>query len=145
MESSYFIKKAVELSPENLDYLFCFAEIHEKIGFIKEAEIAYRKILKLDDKDTESWLNYSYILYNQEDKFAAIDTLTKGIKINPNCAELRYRLSAYFFQLGDEIKALMTFEDALKLDYESHNRLFKFLPSVKDNQNIQTILKEHKK
>jgi len=39
----------------------------------------------------------------------------------------------------------MTFEDALKLDYESHNRLFKFLPSVKDNQNIQTILKEHKK
>ena len=145
LESSYFIKRAVELSPENLDYLFCFAEIHEKIGFIKEAEIAYRKILKLDDKDTESWLNYSYILYNQEDKFAAIDTLTKGIKINPNCAELRYRLSAYFFQLGDEIKALMTFEDALKLDYESHNRLFKFLPSVKDNQNIQTILKEHKK
>ena len=77
IEASYHIKKAIDINSSNIDYLFAYAQINEKIGFIKEAEIAYRKVLEIDDLDTESWLNYTQLLHKNESIYKAIEVLKR--------------------------------------------------------------------
>ncbi len=144
-EASYYIEKAIDINSSNVDYLFIYAQINEKIGLIKEAEIAYRKVLELDELDSESWLNYSDLLYKNESTNKAIEVLKKGVKLNPKNAELSYRLSAYLFQSGSENLALSIFENALSIDYDLHEKLFQYLPSIKENKNLLNLLTEYKK
>ena len=145
LDASYHIKKAVQINKSNVDYLFVYAQIHEKVGFVKEAELAYRKVLEIDQLDSESWLNYSHLLYNNESVNEAIKLSTEGIKLNPKNAELSYRLSAYLLQNGEENQALSTFKDALQLDYDLHEELFQFFPSIKNNKNLLHLLTQFKK
>ena len=145
LDASYHIKKAVQINKSNVDYLFVYAQIHEKVGFVKEAELAYRKVLEIDQLDSESWLNYSHLLYNNESVNEAIKLLQEGLKLNPKNAELSYRLSAYLLQNGEENQALSTFKDALQLDYDLHKELFQFFPSIKNNKNLLHLLTQFKK
>lgn len=144
VEASYHIKKAVEKNNTNIDYLFSFAEIHEKLGFIKEAEIAYKKVTDIDNYDSESWLNYSNLLYKQKYQQEAVDALYDALKINPNNAELHYRLSAYLIDSGDETKGLSFFKNALEIDFDQHEDVFKYMPSVKENKNLLHLLHNFK-
>ena len=144
LEASYHIKKAVDLYPSNIDYLFSYAQIHEKIGFIKEAELAYKKVLELDELDSESWLNYTHLLSLNESHIEAIELLEKAIKLNPKNAELSYRLTAYLFQSGQDQLALSIFKEALTINFEKHEDLFHYLPSVKTNINLLNLLSEFK-
>ena len=145
IEASYHINNAIDINSSNIDYLFTYAQINEKIGLIKEAEIAYRKVLELDELDSESWLNYSHLLYKNESTYEAIEVLKKGVKLNPENAELSYRLSAYLFQSGSENLALTTFENALSIDYDLHEEFFQYFPSIKENKNLLNLLTEYKK
>ena len=145
VEASYHIKKAVDINSSNIDFLFAYAQINEKIGLIKEAEIAYKKVLEIDDLDTESWLNYSQLLHKNESIYKAIEVLQKGVKLNPKNAKLCYRLSAYLFQSGSENQALSIFEKALSIDYDLHEEIFQYYPSLKDNKNLLNLLIEYKK
>ena len=61
---------------------FSYAKINEKIGCINEAEIAYNKILEIDKLDTETWIDYSNLLYNSNYIIKAIKVLKKGVKLN---------------------------------------------------------------
>ena len=145
LEASYHIKKAIDINSSNVDYLFTYAQINEKIGFIKEAEIGYRKVLEIDELDSESWLNYSHLLHKNKSTSEAIEILKKGVKLNPKNAELSYRLSAYLFQSGCENQALSIFEKALSIDYDLHEEFFQYFPSIKDNKNLLHLLIEYKK
>jgi tetratricopeptide (TPR) repeat protein len=144
IEASYNIKKAVEKNNTNTDYLFSYAEIHEKLGFIKEAEIAYRKVTEIDNYDSESWLNYSNLLYQQKYKQEAVETLHNALKLNPNNAELNYRLSAYLIDSGDETNGLKFFKTALEIDFDQHKDVFQYMPSVKNNENLLYLLHNFK-
>ena len=144
VEASYHIKKAVEKNNTNIDYLFSYAEIHEKLGFIKEAEIAYRKVTEIDNYDSESWLNYSNLLYQQKYQQEAVDVLYDALKANPNNAELSYRLSAYLIDSGDETKGLKFFENALEINFDQHEDVFQYMPSVKNNKNLLHLLHNFK-
>ncbi|MDG1189544.1 MAG: hypothetical protein P8N00_03245 [Flavobacteriales bacterium] len=145
IEASYHLKKAIDINPTNIDYLFSYAQIHEKVGFIKEAEIAYRKVLELDEFDSETWLNYSHLLFQYESYSEAIDLLKKAIKINPKKAELSYRISAYLFKSGNDELGLKFFKEALIINYEKHEDFFRYIPSVKSNIILLNLLTKHKK
>ena len=145
LESLYHIKQAYKEDSTNLDILFFYAEMHEKVGFIKEAEIAYKKVLEFDNKDYESWLNYTNILYQQESLNEAIDSLYEAIDYNPKNAKLIFRLSAYLLKIGDETKGTTLFENALKINYDLHKELFEYMPSIKNNKNLLNLLDNFKK
>lgn len=145
LEASYHVKKAIDISPNNIDFLFTYAKIHEKAGFIKEAEQAYRKVIEIDEFDSESWLNYSHLISQYESNFEAIELLKKAIKLDPKNAEIVYRLSAYLFKSGSDELALQFFKEALVLNYEKHEEFFQYLPHIKTNEIILNLLAKHKK
>ena len=145
MEAIHYINKALDIDKENVDYLFTYAEIQEKIGFIEEAEIAYKKVIELENYDPDIWLNYSNLLYQKNHQKEAIEILYQGIKYHPKSADIFYRLSAYLFNEGEEAKALNFFQSALKLNYDKHSDIFTYIPHVKDNPNLLNLLNTYKK
>ena len=145
LEASYHINKAIDINSSNIDYLFTYAKINEKIGCINEAEIAYNKILEIDKLDTETWIDYSNLLYNSNYIIKAIKVLKKGVKLNPKNPELLYRLSAYLLKYGNENQALSYFEKALSIDYYLHLEFFRNFPDFKDEKNLLNLLSKHKK
>jgi tetratricopeptide (TPR) repeat protein len=144
LESLYHIKQALENNKTNIDYLFLYAEVHEKVGFMKEAQIAYKKVLEIDNLDQESWLNYSNILYQQESTQDAIDALYNAIEYNPNNAKIYFRLSAYLIETGDKTKGLNLFKHALTINYDLHAELFQYMPKIKDNKDLINLLNNFK-
>ena len=133
------------MNEENVDYWYTYAEIQEKIGFVEEAEIAYKKVIDLENFDPEIWLSYSNLLYQQEHPKEAIEVLYEGMKYHPDSADIFYRLSAYLLNHGEERQALTLFRDALKINYEKHQELFSYMPHVKDNPNLINLLNTFKK
>ena len=79
-----------------------------------------------------------------ESHIEAIELLEKAIKLNPKNAELSYRLTAYLFQSGQDQLALSIFKEALTINFEKHEDLFHYLPSVKTNINLLNLLSEFK-
>ena len=120
--------------------MYCYAIIHEKVGFIKEAMIGYKKMVEIDHNDLESWLNYSNLLLKEESIDEAVDSLYQALEFNPESAKLYYRLSAYSLLMGDETKGLSFFEKALKINFELHSELFQFMPKIKENKNLLNLL-----
>ena len=99
MEALYHIKKAIEKDNTNLEYLQLYAIIHEKVGFTREAIIAYKKVIEIDQNDQDSWLDYSNLLFQQESKQEAINSLYEALEFNPENAKIYYRLSAYILEI----------------------------------------------
>ena len=127
----------------NEDYLFAYAKINEKIGLNREAEIAYKKVLEINELDHQSWLNYSILLSKDESINEAIEVLKKVVIMNPKNAELLYVLSIYLFKSGNEHQALSIIKKALSIDYELHTTFFEYIPNHKKNKNLLKLLKEH--
>ncbi len=144
MEALYHIKKAVEKDNSNIDYLYLYAILQEKVGFTKEAAIAYKKVLEIDNNDLNSWLDYSYLLFQQESKEEAIDSLYEALEHNPDSAKIYYRLSAYILELGDETKSLSIFKKALAINFDLHSEIFLFMPKIKENENLLFLLTNFK-
>ena len=143
LKASYHINKAVEINPNNEDYLSTYAKINEKIGLKKEAEIAYKKVLEINELDHQSWLDYSILLNKDESINEAVEVLKKVVIVNPKNAELLYVLSIYLFKSGNEQQALSIFKMALSIDYDIHTTFFKYIPNYKKNKNLLKLLKEH--
>ena len=142
-KASYHINKAIEINPNNEDYLSTYAKINEKIGLNKEAEIAYKKVLEINELDHQSWLDYSILLSKDESVNEAIEVLKKVVIMNPKNAELLYVLSIYLFKSGNEHQAISIFKKALSINYDIHTTFFKYIPNYKKNKNLLKLLKEH--
>ena len=145
LEASYHINKAIDINSSNIDYLFTYAKINEKIGCINEAEIAYNKILEIDKLDTESWIDYSNLLHKNNYIIKAIKVLKKGVKLNPKNPELLYRLSAYLLKSGNQNQALSYFEKALSIDYDLHLEFLRNFPDFREDKNLLILLTKYKK
>ena len=65
-EALHFYKKALDLDIANADYWFAIADAEYKLKHMAEAEHAYEKVVELNPLDVDAWLDYSSILYEQQ-------------------------------------------------------------------------------
>jgi tetratricopeptide (TPR) repeat protein len=113
------------------------------LGNFEESATAYEKAAEIDPLDTEIWLDYSSLFYEQQKIDEAIATLSEGIKNNPEAAELYYRMVAYKFSAGQYQEALSFLEHALEADPEKNEHLFEYLPQLQNNKIIIDIINRY--
>lgn len=139
------IKKAIELNQNNSDYKLILAEVLFNENQYKDAFELYENVVSNDPKNTFAWLDYSDALRANSQIDEAISIIIKGIEINPDEAELLYRLSAY--QLLDF--QFETSQLTLLLSYESEKSLlfefFDYLKDLKLTKKQEYFLEEIKK
>jgi GWxTD domain-containing protein len=68
IEARKAAEKALEIDPQNPDYIFTFASIREKQGWRAEAMRNYKKVLKYDPENAEAYYHLG-ILYRNEKYF----------------------------------------------------------------------------
>ena len=63
-EGLYYIQKAVNLNPNDLEYLYIQTNMYKKVGLYDEAKIGYERLIELGYKSAKIWLEYSDLIKN---------------------------------------------------------------------------------
>ncbi len=139
-EALHNIKKAVNLSPDDLEYLYIQTKIHYKTGLYHEAELGYNKLMKLGCESPTIWIEYAHLMNKINETKEAISLLKKGLKQNKNHSELLVRLGAYLFLDGQEDLARKYLRMANTINPEINIELYKHIPALENNDAFKKLL-----
>ena len=95
--------------------------------------------------NTDIWLNWSFIYYEQGDYKKAIELIQSGIEELPESSELYYRLTAYLISAGKYKEAFHYLENALILNFDNHKVLFDFFPRLETQKALFKIIDQYRK
>ena len=143
-EAIYFIGKALELDDENTDYLFTSAEIHRRAGMLNEAEVIYQNIIEKGFIDPEVFIDYAELLFDLCEFDDGMEVLYQGVQLNPDSADMNYRICGYLYTLDECDEADIYFKRALDLNPDKRMFFFELFPKLKQSQSINKILKDNK-
>jgi len=125
-----FFKRAVLLETDNIEYLMVLAECEYSLNFKEEAIGTFEKITELDPSFVEAWIDWSYILFKDEDFLTAETLLKTALSYNPSAYACYYRLALVLYKAGKNKEALLNFEKALQLNFEEHEHIFELNPEL---------------
>jgi tetratricopeptide (TPR) repeat protein len=143
-DAIFHIKKAIKLNQKSGDYWMLSGKINGNIGFIEEAKESFEKSLKLSPSNEYYWSLYAEIMYENGYIEEAIDILYDSLEKLPNNVELLYQLSSYLLLLGYDEDAVDVLSLALEMNFDMHNMIFEFSPSLKNNTFVKKIIKTYK-
>lgn len=106
-----FVERAVELEPDNVDYLLFKVEFLKKLEHWDEVEVLTQSLIKRFPDNEDVWLEYSDVFFKKDDAKSALDTLLTGLEHCPKSDEIHFRKVAYLMALGriTEAEELMFF------------------------------------
>jgi tetratricopeptide (TPR) repeat protein len=143
-EAVHFIENAIKLDDKNADYWYIFGEVLEKTERIEEALQAYQTAMALDPENIELILDYTNFLYEHYSAKEALLVLT-DLMLKVQSPDLKYRMVAYLLFEGQKSEALTQLESALQSNYEAHEKLFDYLPDLKNNNQVSELLEIYRK
>lgn len=144
-QAIFNITKALDLDPDNWDYLFSSAEIHKRGGLLNEAEGIYKELILKGYEEPQVYIDYAELLFDLCEFDQGMDLLYRGIEMNPESAEMHYRLSGYLYTLKESDEANIYFKKALKMDPDRRKFFFELFPKLQENKEIvQLVSKYHK-
>ena len=144
-EAVHFFNKALKLHTENALYWRSVAEADYKVGNLVSSLDAYEESAALNPNDPQTWLDWSFLVYEQGDHLKAIGLIEKGLDELPETAELHYRLTAYYMASGMHKEALKSLENALALNFEKHTDLLEFFTDLKVQKALFKIIEKYRK
>ncbi|MEQ8880678.1 MAG: tetratricopeptide repeat protein, partial [Cyclobacteriaceae bacterium] len=100
---------------------------------------------EMEPEDSQVWLNWSYLYFEQGDVDYALEVLEDGINENPENANLYYRSVVYLIEKGRYKEAINRLETALMLNYEGHTVLYDFFPKLHTQKALFKIINQYKK
>ncbi len=92
-EALEWIRRAVALAPETLNYQANLGRISKAAGHLDEAVGAYRRVLSMDSENAEALSDLGAVLVAQGDFGKAADYCRRAAAINPDLAEVHYNLA----------------------------------------------------
>jgi len=144
-EGIHYIKKAIEINPNEAEHWYVFAEVQQKLGFQEEAALAYQRVIELDYPDFDVWLDYGKLMHEAGYFKESLEVIQEGIKHFPDVAVLYYRLGILLLESGNKQDAMSVFENALRLDYNEHQTIFEYAPSLELNNELLQLINQYKK
>jgi tetratricopeptide (TPR) repeat protein len=122
-------EKAVELSPENINYNYQLGLAYEYLGEMNKAKNQYEIVLTMEPLNVVS--NYKLGLMAQQNKEyeKAIKHYLNVLKIEPTSADIYYELGRIYEEMSESQKAIAMYEEVIKYipDYTDVNDRIKQL------------------
>ena len=140
-EGLHYINKALNLNPNDLEYIYIQTKIYSKIGLIDEAILGYKRLLDLNCDSPNLWMELAFLKKEIDESKEAIHILESAIKIHKNNVDLLFRLGAYLFLDNQIEKASIYLQKANALDSTSSTKLFEHLPILEENAIFNQLLK----
>lgn len=138
-EAIYYINKALSINPDSSDYLYVAAEIHRRGGMLNEAELIYEKLITLGHIEPDIFIDYAELLFDLCEFEQGMEILYQGVQLNPESAEINYRLSGYLYTLQESDEANIYFKKALKIDPDRRMFFFQLFPNLKELPSVKSL------
>lgn len=139
-QAVYNINKALDLDPENLEYVYTSARIHRRAGLLDEAEVLYDFLFTSGATEVDIFIDYAELLFDLCQFEEGMNMLYKGIQVNPKSAELHYRIAGYLFTLTEEDEAIIYFKKAYAMHVQGLRFFFQLFPKLKNNKRIRAAI-----
>ena len=94
----------------------------------------------MDPQHQEIWLDYSDVYTRISNYEAAIQVIKTGLSYQHQSADLYYRLSVYQILSGKNQEAFSSLQSGLALNYDAHQKIFKYHPNLKQNTSLITFI-----
>lgn len=144
-EAVHFFNKALKIDVSNALYWRSMAEADYKVGNLVSSLDAYEESAMLNPTDPQTWMDWSFLVYEQGETAKAIKLIERGLEELPETAELHYRITAYLFANGMHKEGLKSLENALLLDFEKHTELLEFFSELKTQKVLFKLIEKHRK
>lgn len=132
------IDRALELDPNNFDFLFTRGEILLQVGAKEEAMKIFQQIADESPDDADVWLMISYIK-EEESLETAIELLLKAYEPCADNAKFNCRLAILYFRIKDIPKCVDYLQRAFALDEKSIDTFFSSCLDAQNNEEIMKI------
>lgn len=133
-------KKAIDIEDFREEYYAALAEAYAELGEAKQAETNFKKAVEIAPDQIEYWMQYTGFLIEADRVEEALDVLHEAEDYSTG-AELLYCRIACLFALGRRQEALYWLAEALEEDFEMHEALYEVLPSLRNDQEVLSIIK----
>lgn len=138
------IKKVLEVIDEMPELWFLRAYIETNLDLFEESLLSINKGLEIKPDDFTARLTLAGIYTDyREDYETAIEVLEEGLRLDPKCVDLIYRLSAILFEAGKNNEAIKKLHDALSLDKEKLYLLYDYNPSLEFYEDVEETIKHY--
>lgn len=140
-EALHNINKALNLSPNDLEYLYIQTGIYRKVGLYAEADLGYQKLLELGCDAPAIWLEYASLALSLNEIKDSINLLKQGLKHNNNHVDLLSNLGAYSFLAGELDAAKKYLQKVISINSSAIDLLYKTMPKLETNNDFKQLLK----
>lgn len=113
-------------------------------GHLAEAEVRYKKLLKLDKKQVDANHLLGVLLLQRGEPGAAIKRIESAIKLRPNVADMYVNLGAAYRANAEQSKAAKAYRKALKLDANLTAAFFNLGHILREMEDFEGALEAYK-
>ncbi len=110
------LEKALQMEPRNTKALFELGVVYQDIEETDKALSTFQTVLKLPAAPVEVYNRISNILFQQEDRQAAVDLLRQAVTQDPLNPKLQYYLGNAYRKQKTDGKAIESYIKAIQLD-----------------------------
>lgn len=105
----FYLKKAQDLAPDNLDYRKVYANRLLETGHLKEAESAFSDLLNSNSLDQDAFLGLARCRMAAGDRPGALEILQQAVQRAITSPQIYYQLGQLYASVGDFEKAALAY------------------------------------
>ncbi len=109
-------QRVAEIDPTNAESWYNIAEAHNLLDNVEEAQVNYTRAIAIEPEIIDYYTAFSRMHMEHGQTAKALEILEKGLRANPNSAQLRAFLALAVSESGDYHKAEELLDEAARLD-----------------------------
>ena len=135
--------KSLKLNENQLNTVLALGEAHFQLSNESLAIEFFESAIEMSPQEPIVWIQYASTLIQIELYQESIDILDQGIDVC-NDVSIHYAKAGVLLIIGNRQQGLEVLEEALALDVLLVSSLFKLLPDLEEDEEIQALITRHK-
>ena len=135
-------ERAAKISPENVDYLNALGDSCIMNDEIESAVLVFEKVIALDAKTKQHYINLATAYYGMESFRECFDTLNDAAKKFDNPAEIFYIKFVFYNQIGNRNEALVNLQNGLMINFDEHATIFEMDERLADDDGVLNMIEQ---
>ncbi|MCL2033975.1 MAG: tetratricopeptide repeat protein [Oscillospiraceae bacterium] len=118
-----YLNRAIELQPDNADYLCARSDLYLRLSETEKAKSQYEEVLRLEPKNHAALFGFARCLAANQDSHA-LDSFNKAIALEPKIAAYYACKADFLLERRDFAAAVSVYDQALAIEPDNWEYIF---------------------